>query len=90
MRIINVCSNSKGIDTAEWFVAKDRSAAVGACLLSAAELDSSKQYLLDKAQDRWNIAYQLPVADGILGSLSIGLQIQQKGDPLLNGVEVVR
>jgi hypothetical protein len=51
-------------------------------LLSAAELSSSKQYLLQKkgkgkdAADQWTIAYQLPIADGALLSGDIGLRVE--------------
>ena len=46
----------------EWLSPKEvTAAAVGGCLLCAAELDSSKQYLLQKSEtgDKWRIAYQV-------------------------------
>lgn len=36
----------------------------GGCYLSAAELDSSKQYI--NVDNKWVVAYQLPIADGFL------------------------
>jgi len=48
-------------------------AVMGGCLLSAAELDSSKNYI--QIDDQWQIAYMLPIADGVLQSGDIGMTI---------------
>jgi len=48
-------------------------AASGASLLSAAELDSSKQYL--QLDEGWKIAHLLPVADGALLGGGVGLRV---------------
>ena len=48
----------------------------GACILSAAELDSSKQYIHSE-DGSWNLCYLLPVADGFL-SKDIAMQIENK------------
>eukprot|EP01038_Epipyxis_sp_PR26KG_P009324 gene9324-12562_t len=58
----SIVSTSKGI-----FEPKPEDAAVGASLLSAAELDSSKQYLQLETGE-WKIAYQLPIADNIINN----------------------
>ena len=48
-----------------FYSAGDRDAVRGGCVLSAAELESSKQYI-NHEQDGWVLAYQLPVADSFL------------------------
>jgi len=61
---------------------REAACAVGGCLLSAAELDSSKQYLLQRRgdRDRWAIAHQLPLADSLLQAGAVGLRIDYWGD----------
>ena len=77
--------------TAEWLggsplTSSASACAVGGCVLSAAELDSSKQYLLQRVispgpeGDRWVIAYQLPVADGLLQAGDVGLRVDYGED----------
>jgi len=53
--------------------ASPKDAVTGACLLSAAELDSSKHYL--QLEDGWSIAYLLPIADGVLQGGDIGMHM---------------
>eukprot|EP01032_Pedospumella_encystans_P018831 gene18831-21426_t len=50
-------------------------AAQGACILSAAELESSKQYL-QMYDGAWKIAYLLPVADGVLEGRAVAVRVQ--------------
>ena len=51
----------------------------GGCYLSAAELDSSKQYINNDG--KWTAAYQLPIADGFLAfDIGMSVQLQEKDD----------
>lgn len=63
----------KGVE--EVLKASAGDAVKGGCFLSAAELDSSKQYL-QQGDGTWTVMYQLPVGDGLLVA-NVALRIQQ-------------
>jgi len=63
----------KGVE--EVIKASAGDAVKGGCFLSAAELDSSKQYL-QQGDGTWTVMYQLPVGDGLLVA-DVALRVQQ-------------
>lgn len=66
--------------SSQCFKATESDAAMGASILAAAELDSTKMYL--ELEGEWTIIYQLPVADGILQSVDVGLYVEEDEEDL--------
>ena len=61
----------------------------GGCILTAAELESSKTYV-PTSDGGWNILHALPVAEQVLGRSSICLREQLHPDAAATTVELVK
>lgn len=71
-----IIENYVSIKTSDIYNCSDKDIMTGGCCLSAAELDSSKQYICDE-NGSTNLFYLMPIADNILG-VDIGIIIEDK------------
>ena len=71
-----IIKNYVTIKASDIYNCSDNDIMTGGCCLSAAELDSSKQYICDE-KGSTNLFYLMPIGDNILGS-DIGFTIQDK------------